>query len=201
MRRFSEGGVVPVRVVGTITDGEKLSEPVSVASIPVRPRKVSGSTYKIKVGDEPALYVTINHIEVGGQKFLFEIFLSTKKAADHQWVVALTRVISGVFRINVARKAHDGNRFLVDELKQVLDPNGGFFRPGKFVPSIVAEIGYILEEELGVLEGQASQGVILSQVEREQPAQKIFCKKCYSTNMRLMDGCWVCSTCGDSKCG
>ena len=160
----------------------------------IRPYSLEGKTYKIKCGDEPALYITINHTEIAGRRYLFEVFLNSKNTEYFQWVVALTRLISGVFRINASREFPEGNKFLFDELKQVFDPKGGYFRPGTYVPSIVAEIGMVMESRARELDDV---GLETSQ----KPPVGPYCKKCFSTEIKLMDGCWVCMGCGDSKCG
>lgn len=113
-----------------------------------RPDAVSGATYKIKPPQaEHALYVTINDIILNQgteheTRRPFEIFLNSKNADHAQWTTALTRVISAVFR-------KGGNiRFLADELKAVSDPTGGYWRDKKFMPSLVADIGYTIEKHI-----------------------------------------------------
>ena len=110
---------------------------------------LEGSTYKIKTPlSEHALYVTINDIVLnpGTAHELrrpFEVFINSKNMDHFQWIVALTRIMSAVFR-----KGGDVT-FLVDELKAVFDPRGGYWKPGgKFMPSIIAELGYIVEKHL-----------------------------------------------------
>ena len=108
-----------------------------------------GSTYKIKTPvSDHAMYVTINDIVLNEgtdyeQRRPFEIFINSKNLDHFQWIVALTRIISAVFR-----KGGDVT-FLVDELKAVFDPRGGYWQPGgKFMPSIIAELGYVIEKHL-----------------------------------------------------
>ena len=115
----------------------------------VRPEELEGSTYKIKTPlSEHALYVTINDIVLNpGTDFElrrpFEVFINSKSMDHFQWVVALTRVISAVFR-----KGGDIT-FLVEELKAVFDPQGGYFKKGGvFMPSLVAELGFAIESHL-----------------------------------------------------
>ncbi|MBT8101144.1 MAG: NrdJb, partial [Gammaproteobacteria bacterium] len=114
-----------------------------------RPEVLVGSTYKVKTPiSDHAMYVTINDIVLNqGTEFEkrrpFEIFINSKNLDHYQWIVALTRIISAVFR-----KGGDV-AFLVDELKAVFDPRGGYWQPGgKFMPSIIAELGYIVEKHL-----------------------------------------------------
>ena len=114
-----------------------------------RPEMLLGSTYKIKTPvSDHAMYVTINDIVLNEgtpheQRRPFEIFINSKNLDHYQWIVALTRIMSAVFR-----KGGDVT-FLVDELKAVFDPRGGYWQPGgKFMPSIIAELGHIVERHL-----------------------------------------------------
>ncbi len=188
-----------------------------------RPEMLVGATYKIKTPQsEHALYVTINdmvlnHGTLHETRRPFEIFINSKNMAHFQWVVALTRVISAVFR-----KGGDVT-FLVEEMKAVFDPQGGYFKPGgRFMPSIVAEIGFALERHMkmiGLLEEvqmpdaqremlQAKRaeydtlkGRPQSVEEGDFPADAKLCAKCYTKAVIIMDGCLTCLNCGDSKCG
>lgn len=184
-----------------------------------RPDELIGATYKIKtVGCEHALYITINDIILNKdtqyeERKPYEIFINSKNMEHFQWVLALTRVISGVFR-----KGGD-LIFLVDELKAVFDPKGGYFKKGGvFMPSLVAEIGYVIEKhmkKIGMIEDQLDthQKQYLLQKRREFeektnskdnntfPEQAVLCNKCNVKAMILMDGCMTCLNCGDSKCG
>ncbi|MDP3206732.1 MAG: NrdJb, partial [Methylotenera sp.] len=114
-----------------------------------RPEKITGSTYKVKTPvTEHALYITINDVVMNEgtpheHRRPFEIFINSKNMDHFQWIVALTRVMSAVFR-----KGGDVT-FLVEELKSVFEPSGGYFKKGgKFVPSLVAEIGEVVEQHL-----------------------------------------------------
>ncbi len=114
-----------------------------------RPEALAGSTYKIKTPmSDHAMYLTINDIILneGTDHELrrpFEIFLNSKNMDQYQWISALTRVISAVFR-----KGGDCT-FLVEELKAIFDPQGGYFKSGgRFMPSLVAEIGWAIEDHL-----------------------------------------------------
>ena len=117
-----------------------------------RPEMLIGSTYKIKTPvSDHAMYVTINDIVLNEgteheQRRPFEIFINSKNLDHFQWIVALTRIISAVFR-----KGGDVT-FLVEELKAVFDPRGGYWQPGgKFMPSIIAELGYVIEKHLQMI--------------------------------------------------
>ncbi|MEM7501338.1 MAG: NrdJb [Pseudomonadota bacterium] len=188
-----------------------------------RPEMLVGSTYKVKTPiSDHAMYVTINDIILNeGTEFEkrrpFEIFINSKNLDHYQWIVALTRIISAVFR-----KGGDVT-FLVDELKAVFDPRGGYWKPGgKFMPSIIAELGYIVEKHLisiGLMarpeldegqqqlinekreefEAQARQQDAFAKSEYPEGAQ--LCTKCNTVAVVMMDGCMTCLACGDSKCG
>ena len=191
-----------------------------------RPEMLVGSTYKIKTPlSEHALYVTINDIVLNAgteheQRRPFEIFINSKNMEHFQWIVALTRIISAVFR-----KGGDVT-FLVEELHSVFDPKGGYFkRGGKYMPSLVAEIGDAIESHLvtiGLLvkdEPDQHQRKLMDE-KREQfenaqqsrtdspeedsggyPASATLCSKCQTKAMVLLDGCETCLACGYSKCG
>ena len=117
-----------------------------------RPEMLIGSTYKIKTPvSDHAMYVTINDIVLNEgteheQRRPFEMFINSKNLDHYQWIVALTRIISAVFR-----KGGDV-AFLVEELKAVFDPRGGYWQPGgRFMPSIIAELGYVIEKHLTMI--------------------------------------------------
>ena len=189
-----------------------------------RPEMLVGATYKIKTPQsEHALYVTINDMVLNhGTKHEvrqpFEIFINSKNMDHFQWVVALTRVISAVFR-----KGGDVT-FLVDEMKAVFDPQGGYFKPGGggFMPSIVAEIGHALESHMKmiglikeekmpaaqremILAKRAEYDNLKGEAKGEDngnfPADAKLCAKCVAKAVIIMDGCLTCLNCGDSKCG
>jgi hypothetical protein len=190
-----------------------------------RPEMLLGSTYKVKTPlSEHALYLTINDIILNRDtehelRRPFEIFINSKNMDHFQWIVALTRIISAVFR-----KGGDVT-FLVDELRSVFDPKGGYFKKGgKYMPSLVAEIGDAIESHLimiGLLkqEGPDEHQQKLIDEKREQyeskekeapkeddgasdfPSSASLCNKCNTKAMIKMDGCLTCLNCGDSKCG
>lgn len=193
-----------------------------------RPEMLIGSTYKIKppVSDH-ALYITINDIllnQDSAQEIRrpFEIFVNSKNMEFYSWIVALTRVISAVFR-----KGGDCT-FLVEELKAVFDPKGGYYQRGTgiFMPSVVAEIGYTIETHLKTLdmlpasEIDSHQQAFIEQKQAQQkqaaahaeqaeqqsqnnsfPTTASSCHKCHQKAVVLLDGCATCLNCGDSKCG
>jgi len=135
---------------------------------------LEGSTYKIKTPlDDHAMYVTINDIVLNAgteheSRRPFEIFINSKNMDHFQWIVALTRLMSAVFR-----KGGDVT-FLAEELQAVFDPKGGYFKPGgKFMPSIIAEIGAVIEhhlQKIGLMERDelSEQQQLLLKEKREQ---------------------------------
>lgn len=190
----------------------------------LRPEMLLGSTYKIKTPlSEHSLYVTINDVVLnpGTDHELrrpFEIFINSKNMDHFQWIVALTRIISAVFR-----KGGDVT-FLVEELRSVFDPRGGYFKKGgKYMPSLVGEIGDAIEchmRMIGLLKDDgldehqqaliaekraqfesATAQVGATNESSDFPAGSKLCGKCNTKAMILMDGCMTCLNCGDSKCG
>jgi len=130
----------------------KKAEVVRMHESVQRPDMLVGSTYKVKTPvTEHAMYITINDIILNEgteheARRPFEVFINSKNMDNFQWVVALTRLISAVFR-----KGGD-TTFMVEELKAVFDPKGGYFKPGGiFMPSIVAEIGHAIERHMQMI--------------------------------------------------
>ncbi|MBU3736768.1 MAG: NrdJb [Methylobacterium sp.] len=199
-------------------DVVQLGEPLS------RPDKLVGNTYKIKTPvTEHALYITINDVVMHEgtpqeHRRPFEIFINSKNMEHFQWIVALTRVMSAVFR-----KGGDVT-FLVEELHSVFDPSGGYFKKGgKYIPSLVAEIGEVVEQhlqEIGMLKKAGPdehQKKLIEQKRNEYMEKHVenggetnaegfppgaqLCNKCHTKAAIVMDGCLTCLNCGESKCG
>ena len=171
-----------------------MSEPLD------RPQALEGSTYKLKWPDsEHAIYLTINDLIVGGRRRPFEVFINSKNMEHFAWTVALTRMISAVFR-----RGGDVS-FVVEELKAVFDPRGGAWVKGKYIPSILAAIGGVIEQHLiaiGFLEGEGMglksdpQAQVVGLDAPRGPA----CPSCGQYDMRMVEGCMTCANCGYSKC-
>ncbi|MAQ38437.1 adenosylcobalamin-dependent ribonucleoside-diphosphate reductase [Thioclava sp. UBA3469] len=167
-----------------------------------RPAALEGSTYKIKwPGSEHAIYITINDIVQGGHRRPFEVFINSKNMEHFAWTVALTRMISAVFR-----RGGDVS-FVVEELKAVFDPRGGAWMQGKYIPSILAAIGGVIERHMisiGFLEGEGLGLKSDPEADRmaigEAPRGKA-CPSCGSYALRMVEGCMTCADCGHSKCG
>jgi len=199
-----------------------------------RPETLVGSTFKVKSPlFEHALYVTINDIVLNAgtaheQRRPFEIFINSKNMDHFQWIVALTRILSAVFR-----KGGDVT-FIVEELKAVFDPRGGYFKSGGvYMPSIVAEIGAVIEQHMkniGMIHDpemdDATRRLIADKRAAYEaagakkntevstaasakseindsgfPPGATLCVKCNTQALVLMDGCQTCLNCGYSKCG
>lgn len=180
---------------------EKIETPVvsTEMTLTKRPRDLPGATYKIKLGAENAVYLTVTDIEENGIRRPFEVFINTKNPEHYAWTTALTRMISAIFR-----RPHDSS-FVAEELKQVFDPKGGGFSNGRYVPSIVAAIGIELERHMQAI-GYIQSPEKLIQFEPEVPTittmvAPLLCKSCGSDNVTLSGGCPVCGDCGYSKCG
>lgn len=180
---------------------------------------LAGFTYKIKwPGSDHAIYVTINDIEANGhaegvhqkRRRPFEIFINTRNLEHYAWTVALTRMISAVFR-----RGGDVT-FVADELKGVFDPQGGHWMSGRYVPSLLAAIGEVIEthmRRIGFLQSEAGAERALDSVERQEDAigqgaggsrgttRLKLCPRCSSADYVQREGCWECNTCGFSRCG
>ncbi|KJZ32928.1 ribonucleotide reductase [Paracoccus sp. S4493] len=167
-----------------------------------RPAALEGATYKLKwPGSEHAIYITINDIIHGNHRRPFEIFINSKNMEHYAWTVALTRMVSAVFR-----RGGDVS-FVVEELKAVFDPRGGAWMQGRYVPSILAAIGGVIERHLietGFLAGEGlglksdPQAEVMAVGEAPRgPA----CSSCGQYGMRMVEGCMTCPSCGHSKCG
>ena len=186
-------------------DGEEPATPhgdVIYISEPLdRPQELEGNTYKLKWPDsEHAIYITINDIIVGGRRQPFEVFINSKNMEHFAWTVALTRMISAVFR-----RGGDVS-FVVEELKAVFDPRGGAWMQGKYVPSILAAIGGVIEKHLisiGFIDGEGMglksdpQAQVVNLDQPRGPA----CPSCGQFGMQMIEGCMTCPSCGHSKCG
>ena len=182
-------------------DADKGAEVVYLSEPLDRPQSLDGATYKLKWPDsEHAIYITINDIVQGGVRRPFEVFINSKNMEHFAWTVALTRMISAVFR-----RGGDVS-FVVEELKAVFDPRGGAWMQGRYIPSILAAIGGVIERHMiaiGFLEGEGlglksdpkSQVMAVGEAPRG-PA----CPACGQFGMQMIEGCLTCPNCGHSKC-
>lgn len=196
----------------------------------IRPEVLIGATYKLRTPQhvsEHSMFITINDmiLNEGTEHEMrrpYEVFVNSKNMDNFQWIVALTRIMSAVFR-----KGGDVT-FMVEELRSVFDPKGGYWNKSKYMPSLVAEIGDVIERHLisiGMIrppeldenqkrfidakrsefELTASPGPedteAEASTESEYPASAVLCNRCHAKAAIQMDGCMTCLACGDSKCG
>ena len=192
------GSVLEVKPVEAVQPELPAAVVPQVDGLMLRSDKLSGATYKLRWPDsEHAMYVTINDVEQDGVLRPFEIFVNSKNLEHYAWVVALTRMISAVFR-------RGGEvAFVAAELKQVFDPRGGQWQGGRYVPSLVAAIGDLIERhmmETGFLSrdvapalAKPGAGVLATQLGP-------LCPKCSQPGLVREAGCLSCVNCGWSKC-
>lgn len=216
-----QGKIVGYKVVSK-EEPAAVAEVVHMHETVQRPEKLTGTTYKLKTPEhisEHSLFITINDMVLneGTEHEIrrpFEIFINSKSMEHYQWIVALTRIMSAVFR-----KGGDIT-FLVEELHSVFDPRGGYWNKGKYVPSLIAEIGNVIEQhlvEIGLLKPNKPdehQQAFIAQKQAELssntlgddevgsfPPNATLCYKCHAKAVIQKDGCMTCLNCGDSKCG
>ena len=186
----------------TATQTPDGAEVVYIAEPLGRPQTLEGQTYKLKWPDsEHAIYITINDIVIAGHRRPFEVFINSKNMEHFAWTVALTRMISAVFR-----RGGDVS-FVVEELKAVFDPRGGAWMEGRYIPSILAAIGGVIERHLisiGFISGEGAGLKVdpqaLKMAVGDTPRGKA-CPSCGAFDMRMIEGCMTCGSCGHSKCG
>jgi len=169
-----------------------------------RPEALPGATYKVRWPDsDHAIYITINDVVQDGRRRPFEVFINSKNMEHYAWTVALTRMISAVFR-------RGGDiAFVVEELKAVFDPRGGQWMNGKYVPSLLAAIGEIIEKHMrfvGFLpnpdleDEEEEQDSTQAQEMTPSGVRLRHCPKCGQPSLRRQEGCDSCLSCGYSKC-
>ena len=173
--------------------GTGLTDPLA------RPAEVEGRTYKIRwPGSDHAIYITVNDLVVDGRRRPFEVFINSKNMEHFAWTVGLTRMISAVFR-----RGGDVS-FVVEELKAVFDPRGGAWMEGRYIPSILAAIGGVLERHMIAI------GFIVEPEAAAEPAQAAmtvgaspplaFCPACNQPALIRSEGCEKCQSCDYSRC-
>ena len=166
-----------------------------------RPEALEGQTYKVKWPDsEHAIYITVNDLLLNGHRRPFEVFINSKNMEHFAWTVALTRMISAVFR-----RGGDVS-FVVEELKAVFDPRGGAWVDGKYIPSILAAIGGVIEHHMISTGFIAGEGMGLKadpqkEVVNLTQSRGASCSGCGQFDLRMVEGCMTCGSCGYSKCG
>jgi ribonucleoside-diphosphate reductase alpha chain len=208
------GAVLEVAAPSDTRDGDpaaraprRESDGVVYMSEPLdRPEVLPGRTYKLRWPEsDHAIYITINDIMQDGRRRPFEIFINSKNMEHYAWTLALTRMISAVFR-----RGGDVS-FVVEELKAVFDPRGGSWMKGRYVPSLLAAIGEAIEGhmiEIGFLPRHNSEsGAELPKLaavagdETAGPPNPRQCPKCGAASLIRQEGCDICTSCSYSKCG
>ncbi|MFO8127634.1 adenosylcobalamin-dependent ribonucleoside-diphosphate reductase [Yoonia sp.] len=192
----------PSEVPDQVRDEGEGAEVVYMSEPLDRPQELEGATYKLKWPDsEHAIYITVNDLIIAGHRRPFEVFINSKNMEHFAWTVALTRMISAVFR-----RGGDVS-FVVEELKAVFDPRGGAWMQGKYVPSILAAIGGVIEKHMIAIGFLAGEGMGLKADPQADvvaingaPRGKA-CSSCGSYDLRMIEGCMTCGSCGYSKCG
>ena len=164
-----------------------------------RPEELAGRTYKLRWPDsDHAIYVTLNDIVQDGRRRPFEVFINSKNMEHFAWTVALTRMISAVFR-----RGGDVS-FVVDELKAVFDPRGGQWMEGRYVPSLLAALGEVIERhmiDIGFLSADEPAAVPPVEARRAAAGALRQCPKCGQAGLIRQEGCDICTSCAYSRCG
>lgn len=192
------GSVLEVATAKETPKSVTINLPTVLDSPPEREKTLPGYTYKLKwPGSDHAMYITINDVvDDEGVRRPYEIFINSKNMEHYAWIIGLTRMMSAVFR-------RGGNvRFVVEELKAVFDPRGGQWMGSKYVPSLLAAIGGILEQhmiEIGFMDKPVLMSETLDDVSIGLGFQQ--CPKCGDATIIRQEGCDKCLACGYSKCG
>ncbi len=183
----------PNRVTGSVLSTGKPDPAAAAFAVLEREQALAGITYKLKWPDsDHAIYITMNDITVDGERRPFEIFINSKNMEHFAWTVALTRMISAVFR-----RGGDVS-FVVEELKAVFDPRGGQWMEGRYVPSLLAAIGGVIERhmvEIGFLDPSDRPAMT-----RRPEGKHAACPRCGEYALVFQEGCSTCLSCGFSKC-
>ncbi len=167
-----------------------------------RPEALPGQTYKVRWPEsDHALYITVNDVIQDGRRRPFEVFINSKNMEHYAWTVALTRMISAVFR-----RGGDVS-FVVEELKAVFDPRGGQWMSGRYVPSLLAAIGEVIEKhmiDIGFIPATGGRPTA-NQAARQvvglaQDLRFRQCPKCGAPSLIRQEDCDTCTSCGYSKC-
>jgi ribonucleoside-diphosphate reductase alpha chain len=188
-------------IMGILETEKKKKDEVKTDTVllKMRPDDLTGRTYKIKTPLSPdAIYVTINDIRDEDGYRPYEIFINTKNLSQFSTLVAMTRLISAIFR------REKNPKFLVEELKSIYDPNGGYFSQGQFIPSMIADIGRIIERhltELGLTEKKEREKEVVTGKPNDNAVGLMVCPQCNHKSLVNQEHCLKCLECGYSKCG
>jgi ribonucleoside-diphosphate reductase alpha chain len=183
----------PNAVTGSVLSVAPAAKPKTEEPLALRAEQLHGTTYKLKWPESAhAVYVTINDVEQDGVRRPFEMFINSKNMEHYAWTLGLTRMVSAVFR----RSADVA--FVAEELKAVFDPRGGAWMQGRYVPSLLAAIGDIVERHLKELE--TGDGPKPDEA-FPHPFTPAACPQCGAAALVKVEGCNNCLDCGYSKCG
>jgi ribonucleoside-diphosphate reductase alpha chain len=188
----------PNAITGSVLKVEDKAPPASAPEpeMALAPRSddLQGRTYKLKWPDSAhAVYVTINDVDTPQGRRPFEIFINSKNMEHYAWTVGVTRMISAVFR-----RGGDVS-FVPEELKAVFDPRGGAWMQGKYVPSLLAAIGGVIERHMGLAQPSLPLDEPVTALASRTPGA--CCSQCGAAAVIKVEGCTNCLDCGYSKCG
>jgi ribonucleoside-diphosphate reductase alpha chain len=183
----------PNAVTGSVLSVAETKASSNEEVLEPRAEQLHGTTYKLKWPESPhAVYITINDLDQDGERRPFEMFINSKNMEHYAWTLGLTRMVSAVFR-----RSSDV-AFVAEELKAVFDPRGGAWMQGRYVPSLLAAIGDIVERHLGGLGGQLVEAGGFEAASAKPMPQ---CPQCGAPALVKVEGCNNCLECGYSKCG
>ncbi|MCL6678108.1 adenosylcobalamin-dependent ribonucleoside-diphosphate reductase [Sphingomonas sp. RG327] len=183
----------PNAVTGSVLSVAETKASSNEEVLEPRAEQLHGTTYKLKWPESPhAVYITINDLDQDGERRPFEMFINSKNMEHYAWTLGLTRMVSAVFR-----RSSDV-AFVAEELKAVFDPRGGAWMQGRYVPSLLAAIGDIVERHLG---GLGPQLVEAGGFEAASAKPMPQCPQCGASALVKVEGCNNCLECGYSKCG
>jgi ribonucleoside-diphosphate reductase alpha chain len=183
----------PNAITGSVLSVDASPAPAASPALAPRPVALDGATYKLAWPESPhAVYVTLNDLDEGGARRPFEIFINSKNMDHYAWTLGLTRMISAVFR-----RGGDVS-FVAEELKAVFDPRGGAWLAGRYVPSLLAAIGEIIERHQG---GTAALATANAAPRKPSAGTVAACPRCGGFELIRKEGCDSCLSCGYSKCG
>jgi ribonucleoside-diphosphate reductase alpha chain len=183
----------PNAVTGSILRTGPEPKPESDILIAPREEAMHGTTYKLKWPDSAhAVYVTINDMDTSSGRRPFEIFINSKNMEHYAWTLGVTRMISAVFR-----RGGDVS-FVAEELKSVFDPRGGAWMQGKYVPSLLAAVGGVIERHMGLAQPSLPLDMPVEETARSPGA---ICPQCGAAAVIRSEGCDKCLECPYSRCG
>lgn len=175
--------------------------------VAVRPEVVKAKVYKLRSGFvKQGVYITLGYIEQNGRNRPIEIFINSKDLTKNAEYAVLTRLISAIFRKSA------NPVFILEELSSIHDPNGGYYKNGKYIHSFYSEIADVIERfftEIGCIGNEDENSHLDKQVtealESAQPQVNTefhICPECNQRTVKMENGCLTCMNpdCTYSKC-